>query len=116
MGVMGVCLPPSVRYKVGTPGLLRLAYDFRRRGERTVDGEVVGVLGGRATGLELGRGVCVDGDGIGSEEAVHVALVLARKHNRIDVLKHELLSDDHSVGMRESSRGYQRKEIHGERV
>jgi hypothetical protein len=45
-----------------------------------------------------------------------VALVLARKNDRIDVLQHELLGDDHSVGMRETSRGYQGKEVHGERM
>lgn len=116
MGVIGACLPPSVRYKVGIPGGLDWLVVWEgRESKHTVDGEVIGVLVGRATGLELGRGVGVDGDGIRSEEAVHVALVLARENNRIDVLQHELLGDDHGVGMRETGRGYQGKEIHSER-
>lgn len=84
MGVIGVCLPPSVRYKVGIPGGLDWLVVWEgRESKHTVDGEVIGVLVGRATGLELGRGVGVDGDGIRSEEAVHVALVLARENNRM---------------------------------
>lgn len=65
----------------------------------TVNGEVVGVLARGAALLQLGGSGLVFGNGVGAEEGVHVGLVLARHDKRIDVLPHELVMGNHSVGI-----------------
>ena len=55
----------------------------------TVDGQVIGVHSSGTALLQLGCGAQIDINGITAEKGVHVALVLARHDNRVDVLAHE---------------------------
>lgn len=73
---------------------------------RTVDGHVVGVSGGGTAISQVCRRWQIDGNGIGSEKAVHMALVLARVHNRVDVLAHKLVDVGVGKGQRCISRCY----------
>lgn len=58
--------------------------------ELTVDGEVVGVVSGSAALLQLCAGCGRGSDGVRSKERVHVGFsILAREHDRINVLVHE---------------------------
>lgn len=66
---------------------------------RTVDGVVVRVLSGRAARLQLLRRLGGGSDSVRAEEAVHVARVLARQNDRVDVLQHKVLRDRNGVSI-----------------
>lgn len=76
----------------------------------TVDGKIVLVVGSGAAGHHLCGGGGVDGDGVGTKEGVHVALVLAWNDQWINVLQHVLLGYHDGVAVGKTRRSGQDKQ------
>lgn len=65
---------------------------------RTVDGEIIRVSSSGAALPQLSRGRRIGVDRIRAKEAVHMADILTRRDDRVDILEHKLIDCSDGVG------------------
>lgn len=83
----------------GNPWVPLILDDLCRRvwGKHTVDRIIIRILRGGAAGLQLFRGGRVDSHGVGPEEGVHMAGILAGHDDGVNVFAHKLANISNGV-------------------